>query len=221
MRRPVPSRSNYYARLHYTLATDPWDTRCGYTKPAYALGKRIGTAGCVFAFYHAPSFPSHSAAIDAARFGAYAVSRTAYPSLTAAAVMDFRASARAIVPDFRASASSASCRFNPECDGFELVVNGVVLGWARDLAVVAALMRAERWEPGFIGRVLDPAYVPDELALDADGREASRMRRADEAARLRQHQRDEEDRLREARFRAPAAIAAPADLSIDDLLSTL
>lgn len=140
--------------------------------------------------------------------------------LSTADVMDLRVSIRSRIPDITAATASVPCvRYNSTLDGYELHAGGNVLCWTRKLEVVAALLRGERFEPGFIAKVLDPRQMPDELALAADEREARSRARAAIEAQGRARIRAEEDAARERRLRAGGPSEAPDDLSLDDLLS--
>lgn len=144
----------------------------------------------------------------------------AHVQLSTADVLDLRVSIRSRVPDIGASSSIVPCvRYNSTLDGYELHEGGNVLCWSASLEVVAALLRGERFEPGFIRKVLNPAQAPDELHLNADEREALSRARADIEAQRRARVRFLEDEARERRLRAGAPSEADPDLSLDDLLT--
>lgn len=190
------------------------------TRPCYILGQPAGAIGVAHPSARHP-FPDHTAAIR------FALSKEPRPMsvpstpLSAAIIMDLRVSVRSRISDPAGEGVLSPCvRYNASLDAYELHKGGAVLCWTPDLAVVAALLRGERFEPGFIGKCLDPAYLATELALDADAREAERRRRAQMAEDARSRVASD----REALARRNALTHqkdAPDDLSLDDLLDTL
>lgn len=126
-------------------------------------------------------------------------------------------SGRAAPYDPGVSHSTPTARYNAAGDTYEIVLGTTVLCHSPDLPVVAALLRGERFEPGFIRRVLDPACPVDEAALtNADARESARRKRLAADAAARQAAADREEARREA---ARPKRSVPAALSLDDLLS--
>lgn len=195
------------------------------TRPLYRNGTPIGTIGVAHPLARHP-FPSH---LSAMRYGLdpikdphpMSLAASGPTPLSAAVIMDLRVSVRSRVSDPAGEGQLSPCvRYNASLDAYELHKGGAILCWTPDLAVVAALLRGERFEPGFIGKCLDPAYLATELALDADAREAERRRRAQMAEDARSRVASDQEAL--ARRNALTHQKdAPDDLSLDDLLDTL
>lgn len=209
--------------LHYTLSTDPWlclSSGVPLLRPCYSMGRMIGTIGCRHPRALHP-FPTHDAAIRATLDPSLMSDLSHHAALSSADILDLRVSVRTRAPDIGAASASVPCvRFNSTLDGYELHAGGNVLCWSRDLGIVAALLRGERFEPGFIRRVLDPAYLPGELSLNADAREEARRRRSAQDVQARERE-EATAQARLARNRVLTPKEAPEDLSIDDLLDTL
>lgn len=145
------------------------------------------------------------------------------PALTVAAVLDLRVSARAPSHDTGNHGEARyAVGYNGTADTYELRASPVapVLCSHRDINVIGALLRGERFEPGFIARVLDAGYAPDEVALDADERERRRRTRVEADAQARARRRQEEDEARARRALMPTS-DLPADATLDDLFRTL
>jgi hypothetical protein len=101
-------------------------------------------------------------------------------------------------------------------DSYELVQHGTVLTHHPDIAVIAALLRADRYEPGILARLLDPTDNPDTALLGSDARE--RQRRTDAATRARARQEAEEAEA--ARLRRNVLLGSrpvPPDIDLTDL----
>jgi len=209
----------------YRLASDHWTvsdwSRSAFaTLPLYRMGAVFASAGAKIALDH-PAFASHPSAIRATLDPTMPALPLARPGLTPADVMDLRISARSRIPDLVASTQIAPCvRYNSSMDAYELHSQGNVLCWSARGEVILALLRAERFEPGYIGRALDPAYTIEEAAADADERERSRRARAASAAQLRAQALAAEEAAAALR-RRQGPQDCPPDLSIDDLFSTL
>ncbi len=203
----------------YTLATDTWSPHLSLR--CYLNGQPWGYAGHAS---HTPRYATHADAIRAVLEGTHPMPALAHHRpLSAAEVMDLRVSARSPSYDSGGSGSARmAVGFNASSGEYELRASpiGPCLASHADIAVIGALLRGERFEPGFITRALDPAYVADELALDADAREAARRRRAADAAQTRARAREAEDRAAERRRLTPLH-DAPDDLTAEDLFRDL
>lgn len=213
-----------HSTLHapfYTLSTDPWwcwTPGIPLSRPFYRLGVRVGLAGFRS---NLPVFPSHDLAIRASLSGAplpMPLSALHRP-LSTAEVMDLRVAAKSHVHDPAAPVFAFAIYYNASSDMYDVRLShsGAVLTSHGDIAVIGALLRGERFEPGFIRKVLSAEYVAEELTLDADARERSRRERAATSAHTRAQAREAEEKARAARRGSPATSEAPSDLSIDDL----
>lgn len=213
--------------IPYTLSSDPWwciTPGVPISRPSYIMGQPYGLMGCCVPFALFP-FPNHDAAIrHSLQPDKHPMPNLADASravLSAAIIMDLRVSLRTRASDPAAEGAISPCvRYNATLDGYELHKGGAVLCWTRDLNVVAALLRGERYEPGFIAKCLDPAYLATELALDADAREAERRRRAQMAEDARSRIAADQE-ARDRRNALTHQKDAPDDLTLDDLLDTL
>lgn len=210
----------------YTLSTDPWwcwDPGDPISRPSYAMGQRTGSIGCrAIVALSVPSFPSHDAAIRATLNGAFPPmpDLTAHRPLRPAEVLDLRVAAKA--PTYDPGAVPLAVQYNATTNAYELrMPNGPALTAHADIAVIGALLRAERFEPGFIRRVLDPAYLPGEAALDADAREQARRERDATDASTRARVREDQERARAALHASLGTRTAPPDLTLDDLIRDL
>ena len=178
------------------------------------------SAGPIAAALH-PIFPDHLTAIRHTLERPAVMPLLARPGLTPADVMDLRLSVRSRIPDPTADVALAPCvRYNAAQDSYELHGNGNVLCWSHKGEVILALLRAERFEPGYIRRALDPAYTIEEAAASADDAERSRRDRAASEAQVRLQRREAEEAAgRQLRAALPQATIDA--LSLDDLLSNL
>jgi hypothetical protein len=188
------------------------------------MGRAIGTAGCAYlARLSIPSFPDHDTACRWSLAGAPPMrpDLTRHVPLSAADVMDLRVNARAHVHN--ANGYTHVLNYNATSNAYELRagVTGPVITSHADVRVMAALLRGEAFEPGYVRKVLDPAYVADELGLDADAREMARRARAETEAQTRARAREAEDLARARRAVSTPLSDAPADLSVADLFRTL
>jgi hypothetical protein len=138
--------------------------------------------------------------------------------LTTGEVCALRLSASHSPVDYLAPPSAPVIRYNAVADSFEIVINGQRVCSSSKPKVVCALLSGERFEPGFIKTVLDPINPPDELHLDPMERERLRSLRAENAAQVRFAAREREEAVRRSVL---APVAAPADLTLDDLLDAL
>lgn len=184
-------------------------------KPCYLMGKRWGSSGCCAGL---PSFPDHLTAIRATLDpSTMPLISPSHYALTAPDILDLRASVRNRTPDVSGAGLLGPCvRYNATLDGYELHQGGNALCWHRDLAVIAALLRAERFEPGWLVRALNSADLADHVILGADAREEMRRRTNAARANAKASEIAAEEARRIAR-RAPTS--APDDLSLDDLLA--
>lgn len=216
--------------MFYFLATSPWfefavTEREGYRhaflgRYSYHMGKLAGTAGHYFTHRY-PEFPTHESAIRAtiAR-PPLMTAPSERPALSVPAVLELRASTRGHVYD-SGLRGGMTVAYNAASDAYELRMGpGAVICAHRDINVIGALLRGERFEPGFAAKVLNPSYAPDEIELDADARERARLERArhDAEARARKQADEDEARRRRSLLRERDA---PADLSLDDLFTEL
>lgn len=217
----------------YFLATSPWfeyavTERKSYRhaflgRTVYRMGQRAGTAGAYFAHRY-PVFPTHESAIRATTARPPLMTAIVErPALDVEAVLELRASTRGHVYDpGHHGASRYAVSYNATADTFELRASPVSppLCAHRDIHTIGALLRGERFEPGYIAKVLDAQYAPDEIELDADAREQARRERArhDAEARARRQADEDEARRRRSLLREQDA---PADLTIDDLFGSL
>lgn len=138
-------------------------------------------------------------------------------TLTPADIVLLRMSLRNRVLDV-GSTDPPIVRYNRTNDAYELVEAGVLLCSSPHLEVVGALLRAERYEPGFIRRILNPRDNPSVALLDADDRERQRTLDAETAAKARYAAQEADERRRAAQFHRPA-VAPSDDLSLGDLLN--
>lgn len=206
----------------YTLTSDPWwcwTPGVPLSRPSYANGRRVGSAG-----YNSgcPTYRTHAEALAHLINGAPPAMPDAH-RLTVAEVLDLRVAAKATSYDPGAPTAAYAISFNASSHAYELRqghASGPIVTAHADIAVIGALVRAERFEPGFMRRVLDPAYMPDELALDVDARERSRRQRAANDAQSRARVREAQERAAAERRLTPPQ-DAPDDLSISDLFRTL
>lgn len=204
----------------YRLATDhTWHLRGQFALvPVYINGRRWASAG-LRAALAIPVFASHSAAIRHLLEQPNVPALLARVGLTPADIMDLRLSVRALVADPTGATLIAPCvRYNPAGDTYELHQQGNVLCAHPRGEVILALLRAERFEPGYIRRALDPQYTIEEAAQDADEAERARRKRAASDASTRAFQRAQEDAERARRRATPAE---PFTGSLDDLFDTL
>lgn len=209
----------------YRLASDHWRVsdwpRSMFpTLPVYRTGTLFASAGTAVALTF-PAYTDHPSAIRATLDPHMPAQPLARPGLTPADVMDLRISARSHIPDLQGAVQIAPCvRFNSTLDAYELHHGGNVLCWSHSGEVVLALLRAERYEPGYVRRVLDSTYTIEEAARDADEAERSRRQRSASDAQVRFAARQAEEAARAQR--APTVPQSAIDaLSLDDLLSTL
>lgn len=205
------------APIRYLLASDHW-SRIAHMRPVYETGKLWAHAGTTAALDY-PTFPTHADAIR------HLMERPNVPALlprtglTPADIMDLRLSVRSRIPDMLTATSVVPCiRYNSVQDTYEVHLHGQVLCHSPRGEVVLALLRGERFEPGFVRKVLDSGYTVEEVALDGDERERSRRNRAAVEASQRARTQLEEDEARARRLRTPAPVSAPSDLDLDDLL---
>lgn len=182
---------------------------CWASLPLYA--QRLAVA-------HAPGSPHYVALAYHLSAGSPSMPepRRTHVPINAGDVMSLRTTRPVL--DFRAPAGQPVVAFNAETDSYDLIVGGKVVATTHALHVVAALLRGERYEPGFIAAVLDASTPADELALDADERERRRSDRAVAAAHARQRAQEAAE-ARRAQARPPSAVDPSADLS--DFLTTL
>jgi len=181
------------------------------------MGRRAASVGHAAALaLSIPSFPDHATAIRHTIGHTMHDPLKRHEPLNAAAVLDLRVSVRGRVADPSAPAFPHSITYNTAADIYEVRHNGVVICGHARIEVVAALLRGEAYEPGFIAKVLDARYSPDTLSLDADAREAKRRDALRLAAESRARREAEEDARREKARQTPLE-EAPADLTLDDL----
>lgn len=208
------------APQRYILTSDHW-TRVAHMRPVYELGKLWAHAGTTAALDY-PTFSTHADAIRHLMERPNVPALLPRPGLSPADIMDLRLSIRSRIPDMLTATAIVPCiRYNSVQDTYEVHYNGQVLCHSPKGDVVLALLRGERFEPGFVRKALDPQYTVEEVTSDADERERSRRNRSAVEASQRARDLAAEDEARARRLRAPAAASAPPDLSIDDLLSSL
>lgn len=119
--------------------------------------------------------------------------------------------------DLGASGVGPTARYNRAGDTYEIVIGGTAICHCADLVIIAGLLRGERFEPGFIKRILDTAAPVDEAALtSADERERARHRRTMADAAARQREAAAAEAKREA---AIPKRSVPDTLTIDDLFT--
>lgn len=104
--------------------------------------------------------------------------------------------------------------YNPSEEAYALHHDGHIQCQHADITVLAALLRGERAERGFIHRVVSASEPPDAATLAPDAYAARRAAQGAEAARIRLWA-DEQAALarRDAELRQPNV----ANLSLDDL----
>lgn len=230
---PFPTEEDSKSR--YTLLSDHWLP--GYARPrlgepwpgpathhryTYRGGVHAGTSFRPEYVATLPTFPTHEEALRHFLEQPMASPLLARPGLTPADITDLRISTRERIPDILAEgAILPSVRYNATQDRYELVLNSIVLCTTAKGEVALALIRAERFEPGYISRALDARYTPEEAAADADARERSRRQRAGWEASERARKLAEEEEARARRVRSAPTKDAPGTLTIDDLFDTL
>lgn len=188
-------------------------------RPMYKGGQRYGDAGINSG---CPLFHSHEHAMRF-QLGELPLKLvTRHYAISVAEVLDLRVSLRSRIPDLSAPVTAFSyvIRYNAESDTYELCMGDTCLCHHRDIRVVAALLRGERFEPGYIAKVLSAEYAPDHVTLDADSREHARLKAAEAAAQTKAARAAADDAARERRRLIPETEASD-DLSIDDLLNDL
>lgn len=163
----------------YRLLTEP-EPYPGL-RPSYTHGNRTGTAGPIAVPL---AFGSHPAAITI--LGAPRMPYAPYV-LTPADICDLRLSMRK-APAASAMDHSTFGRAERDTgapyilylsadDAYLLRAYGSAQCTHANPAILAACLRNERAEPGFIRRVLDPSYTIEEASLDPAGALASRRHR--------------------------------------------
>ncbi len=212
---------------HYTLTSDPWwcwTPGVPLSRPCYVNGRRVGSAGYASGPWSTPppTYRTHAEALAHIINGVPPPMPDAH-TLTVAEVLDLRVAAKATSYDPGAPTAAYAISYNASSHAYELRqghASGPIVTAHADIAVIGALVRAERFEPGFMRRVLDASYMPDELALDVDARERSRRMRAENDAQSRARVREAQERAAAERRLTPPQ-DAPDDLSISDLFGTL
>jgi hypothetical protein len=138
---------------------------------------------------------------------------TAPHTLTPADIMDLRASLK-----WRTSNGESPLYphiiYLPADEAFLLVVDGRRMAVSKDPEVLAACLRNERAEPGYVRRVLDSTDDVQLAALNPAEAAQERSRRNAEAAALRARQ--EEERATQMRLRNARSVD-PATFTLDDL----
>lgn len=189
--------------------------------PTFSSGQRYGTTYSPEFAASLPRYESHETAIRHFMEHPHMAPLPSRPGITPTDIMDLRLSIRSRIPDILSETSIVPCvRYNSTQDTYELHMGGVILCHSPKGDVVLALLRAERFEPGYIRKALDPLYNIEEAAASADDRERARRERAAWDTSIRSKAIAEEEEARQRRFRTPIS-DAPADLDIDTLFSTL
>jgi len=136
-------------------------------------------------------------------------------TLTIADVLTLRASIRwrtnVTLPD-----SLPRIVYSASDDAYVLHHNGRIQAQHEDIGVLAALLRGERAEPGFIARVVQSHEPPDAATLAPDARRAQQARDNAEAAKRRLYASTEA-----ADAKRRVSLLDASRLTLDDLIGDL
>lgn len=202
--------------MRYTLLSDPDACPTWPLTPSYVHGIPDGRWPGTQAGL--PAFESHTSAHQQEPFPLPIPAEDHY-ALVPQDITDLRLNVRTRVPDVTAGTHNATLfiRYNATLDSYDLQRNGVTLTHHKDISVIAALLRGERYEPGYLDRLLDPTDNAATSLLSVDARE--RQRRTDAATRARARLAAEEAET--ARLRRNVLLGSrppPPDLDLSDLL---
>lgn len=135
-------------------------------------------------------------------------------TLTPAQITDLRASLRTRAT-VGALVHEAYITYLPADAAFLLVCDGRAMALSADLSALAACLIQERAERGYILRVLDATAPPDEASLDPASRQQAFAQRQASAARIRELERQADEKRRE---RIRRGLVDVAKLTLDDLM---
>ncbi len=186
---------------------------------AYLHGNRWGHCGLLS---NAPAFPDHPTAIAANPLAwSLPVTPPELPHrLTVADVCILRASLKpsARIPDTPGGGPIGApyILWSESDSAYVLHAYGRTQAVSPQVQVLAACLRNERAEPGFIRRLLDASEPPDLATLDPHTALRERQHRAALHATAKENDWQREEAARERRRLTPPLAT---DISLDDLLS--
>lgn len=102
-------------------------------------------------------------------------------AITPAQVMDLRTSVKWRTCDGQSAHIPAHIIYSASEVAWMVYVNGRIMAITPDLNVAGYLLRAERQEPGYVARILDPSTPCDLASLSPSDALAERARLASEA----------------------------------------
>lgn len=184
---------------------------------AWLAANRWGHAGELSG---SPSFPDHETALRAStqhpNLWTRSMNPTPHYGLTEADVLSLRYSLRpeARIPDPAGPVGAPYILWGSSDDIYILHAYGRTVAVHANIALLAACLRNERAEPGWIRRIMDPAEDPYVSTLNPYAAMKERQRRQGQDAERKAH----DEARADARRSRTVVRAVTADLDLDDLL---